>query len=168
MVKHKLFPTVQVMATKTKKNKNLIILDRDGTINRDFGYTYKLSDLFILNKNIDIIKKFIKVDTTVVCATNQSGIGRGYFSLSDAKLFNESLSRELNMHKILIQAFYMCPHTPDSNCQCRKPNTLMLEMAIKYSGTSNARTIFIGDSESDQAACTKLGIKFIKVIKNDL
>lgn len=167
MVNHKLFPTVQVITNKNKKNKNLIILDRDGTINRDFGYTYKVSDLFILNKNIDLIKKFIKVDTTVVCATNQSGIGRGYFSLSDSKLFNESLSRELKMHKVLIQAFYICPHTPDSNCLCRKPNTLMLEMAIKHSGASKARTIFIGDSESDRAGCAKLGIKFIQVIQND-
>jgi len=168
VVNKNLQPIVQILSLKTKKSKNLIMLDRDGTINRDFGYTHKLSDLFVLNKNLEIIKKFVNNDSTVLCITNQSGIGREYFSEHEATAFNEALYQELQKYNIPVEVFYMCPHTPESKCLCRKPGTLMIEMALVYSEVSTSRSIFIGDSKSDLTACNKLGIKFIKVPKNNI
>jgi D-glycero-D-manno-heptose 1,7-bisphosphate phosphatase len=167
MVKHSLLPVIQSITPEISQTKYLIIIDRDGTLNQDFGYTYKISDLLILNKNVELINKFIKVDSSLICVTNQSGIGRGYFSLSEAKLFNKVLGEKLKTYNIRIDAFFMCPHLPITNCPCRKPKTLMLEMAKKYSGTSKSNTIMIGDSKSDQAAASNFGIKFIKVPRND-
>ena len=144
------------------------MLDRDGTINSEQGYTHKLSDLFVLSKNLGIIKELINNDSIVLCITNQSGIGRGYFTKFEAATFNEALSRELKKYKIPVEVFYMCPHTPESKCLCRKPGTLMIEMALRYSDVPSSSSIFIGDSISDLAACNKLGIKFIKVPKNNI
>jgi uncharacterized protein YihD (DUF1040 family) len=59
VVNKNLKPIVQILSPKTKKANNLIMLDRDGTINRDSGYTHKLSDLFILSKNLEIINEFV-------------------------------------------------------------------------------------------------------------
>ena len=168
VVNENLQPIVQILSSKTKNAKNLVMLDRDGTINRDFGYTHKLSDLFVLHKNLEIVKEFIDNDSIVFCITNQSGIGRGYFTEYEAFVFNEALSRELIKCKIPIEVFYMCPHTPESKCLCRKPGTLMIEMALRYSDIPSSSSIFIGDSKSDLAACDKLGIKFIKAPKNNL
>ena len=168
VVNKNLQPIVQILSPKTKKAKSLIMLDRDGTINRDFGYTYKLSDLFVLNKNLEIIKEFVNNNSTVLCITNQSGIGRGYFTKYEATTFNKALCQELKKYKIPIEVFYMCPHTPESKCLCRKPGTLMIEMALMYSNVPPSSSIFIGDSKSDLAACNKLGIKFIEVPKNNM
>jgi histidinol-phosphate phosphatase family protein len=168
MVNENLTPIVQILTPKSKKVKNLIILDRDGTINRDFGYTHKLSDLVVLTKNLEIIKKFVDENSIVLCVTNQSGIGRGYFTTYEASSFNSALSHEIKKYQIAVDTFFMCPHTPDSNCMCRKPRTLMVEMALSYSKVPLSRSIFIGDSKTDSETCHKLGMKFIQVPKNNL
>jgi D-glycero-D-manno-heptose 1,7-bisphosphate phosphatase len=103
VVNKNLKPIVQILSPKTKKANNLIMLDRDGTINRDSGYTHKLSDLFILSKNLEIINEFVNYESTVLCITNQSGIGRGYFTKYQAITFNEALSLELKKYKISIK-----------------------------------------------------------------
>ena len=167
MVNKNLHPIVQTIGSKNKVAKNLVMLDRDGTINRDLGYTHKLSDLFILKKNLEIIKHFVNNESTVFCITNQSGIGRGYFTRNDAAMFNEALSQELKRYQLVMEVFFMCPHTPESKCMCRKPGTLMIEMALNYSRIPLSNSIFIGDSISDLAACDKLGVKFIQVPKNN-
>lgn len=168
VVNKNLQPIVQILTPKSKTAKNLIMLDRDGTINRDFGYTHKLSDLFILKKNLEIINHFINAESVVFCITNQSGVGRGFFTESEATTFNQALYRELKKHGIKVEVFYICPHTPESKCMCRKPRTLMIEMALKYSNIPLSNSIFIGDSKSDLAACHELGVKFIQVPKNNI
>jgi len=168
MVKQSLKPIVQILTPKNVSAKNLILLDRDGTINKDLGYTHKLSDLFILKKNLEIINHFIDAESKVFCITNQSGIGRGLFTEREATTFNKALHRELKKYRIKVEVFYICPHTPESKCTCRKPGTLMIEMALSYSNIPLSNSIFIGDSKSDLAACRKLGLKFIRVPKNNI
>ena len=168
MTSMELRPIVQELHSKTSKTKNLILLDRDGTLNNDFGYTYKVSDLILLYNNIKIIKNFIDEKSSVVCITNQSGIGRGLFSENEAKLFNLTLYEKLSELDLIIEKFYMCPHSPTVECGCRKPKTLMLELAMEQYNVSTERLIYIGDSIVDQSACNKLGIKFIHVSKNEM
>lgn len=168
MVNKTLQPIIQILGPRNETAKNLIMLDRDGTINRDFGYTYKLSDLFILEKNLEIIKNYVNNESTVLCISNQSGIGRGYFTDRQATTFNKALSQELKKFRVVLEVFYICPHTPESKCLCRKPGTLMIEMALNYSGIPLSKSVFIGDSQSDLEACHKLGLKFIQVSKNNI
>jgi len=168
MTSIELEPIVQDLHSKKSKSKNLILIDRDGTLNNDSGYTYKVSDLKLLYNNIKIVKNFIDEKSSVVCVTNQSGIGRGLFSENEAKLFNFALFEKLFELDLIIEKFYMCPHSPTLECGCRKPKTLMLELAMKQYNVSTERLIYIGDSIVDQIACNKLGIKFIHVPKNEM
>jgi D-glycero-D-manno-heptose 1,7-bisphosphate phosphatase len=168
MVNLYLKPIVQTLISKSRDVKHLILLDRDGTLNRDYGYTFKLIDLQVLYKNLDIIKEFISDKSLIVCISNQSGIGRGYFSALDATTFNLELASNLSNYGLPIDIFYMCPHTPNSFCLCRKPGTLMIEMALDLSRVSIEQSIFFGDSEVDRIASEKMGIKFVKVPKNNV
>jgi histidinol-phosphate phosphatase family protein len=163
-----LTPIVQDLHAKTSKAKNLILLDRDGTLNNDLGYTYKLSDLKLLYNNIEIIKNLTDKKSSIVCITNQSGIGRGLFSENDAKRFNFALSEKLSKLDLMIESFYICPHSPILECACRKPKTLMLELAMKRYNVSTEKSIYVGDSIVDQIASNQLGVKFIKVPKNEM
>jgi UDP-N-acetylmuramoyl-tripeptide--D-alanyl-D-alanine ligase len=85
MTNKRLLPIVQEFNVNVRKVNNLVLLDRDGTLNRDLGYTYKLSDLVVLPTNIEFIKSLVNKESSVICITNQSGIGRGYFSIEEAK-----------------------------------------------------------------------------------
>ena len=166
MTNTNLLPVVQEFSPQVRNVRNLILIDRDGTLNRDLGYTYKVSDLFILQNNVELIKSLLEKKSSVVCITNQSGIGRGYFSVEEAKLFNKALHKKLSKLGLTIELFYMCPHVPNLGCACRKPGTLMLEMALKRKNISVEKSTFVGDSITDASACKKLGIKYIQVDKS--
>ena len=164
----KLHPMVQEFHTKSRGAKNLILLDRDGTLNYDSGYTYKVKDLIILPHNVELIKGLLDKKSSIACITNQSGIGRGYFSAEEAKIFNRALHKKLCELGLLIDIFYICPHIPELNCPCRKPGTLMLEMALRLSKIPIEKSVFVGDSITDEIACRKLGIKYIQVVSNSI
>lgn len=168
MANVELIPILQDFNAQTNDTKRLILLDRDGTLNYDLGYTYKISSLKLLYNNINIIKSLVDDGSSIVCITNQSGIGRGLFSENEAKSFNLALNEKLSGLNLTIQSFYMCPHSPSLECACRKPKTLMLEMAMKRYNISSANSIYVGDSVVDQIASNKLGIKFISVPKNEM
>ena len=168
MTNAKLTPIVQRTHLKTSKSDFLVLLDRDGTLNFDSGYTYKVSDLKLLHNNIRMIKNLTKENSSIICITNQSGIGRGLFSENEAKTFNLALYDRLVKLDLTIEVFYMCPHAPVEGCRCRKPNTLMLELAMKQSKISKENSIYIGDSVVDQIASNKLEVKFIEVPKNEM
>jgi len=167
MTNTRLLPIVQEFNLNVREVNNLVLLDRDGTLNRDLGYTYKLSDLVVLPINIEFIKSLVNKESSVICITNQSGIGRGYFSIDEAKKFNQALHKKLSEYGLHIEVFYICPHIPDLKCACRKPGTLMLEMALQRSTIPIEKTVFFGDSITDQIACMKLDIKYIQVNANN-
>ena len=100
-----------------------IFLDRDGIINKDTGYVYKKED-FIFKKNIFSVLKYLqKKNFLLFIITNQSGIGRGYYSIKDFLILNDWMIKEFEKNSIKISSVQFCPHTPNSNCLCRKPKT---------------------------------------------
>ncbi|KJE49881.1 MULTISPECIES: HAD-IIIA family hydrolase [Acidiplasma] len=144
--------------------KPAIFLDRDGTINYDAGYTYKLEDLKIYDDIIPILKKYYDSGYIIIVISNQSGINRGYFTVNDMKKFNDGIKRIFMEHGIVISDFYFCPHKPEENCECRKPKTGMVEQAVKKYGIDLKNSIVIGDRDDiDGELARNLGIKFIKV-----
>ncbi|WP_287954738.1 HAD family hydrolase [Acidiplasma sp.] len=144
--------------------KRAVFLDRDGTINYDKGYTYKLEDLKIYDDIIPILKKYYDNGYIIIVISNQSGINRGYFTVNDMKKFNEGIKRIFMEHGIVISDFYFCPHKPEENCECRKPKTGMVEQAVKKYGIDLKNSIVIGDRDDiDGELARNLGIKFIKV-----
>ena len=129
-------------------NKPALILDRDNTINFDEGYTYDPKDLRLLPDVTETIKKVNDAGYYVFVATNQSGIGRGYYSLNDVHKFHDCIRKILLGDGAHIDAFEICPHIPSDSCDCRKPSTLMLQRLHSDYQFDVARSIMIGDKMS--------------------
>lgn len=145
-------------------SKKAVFVDRDGTLNYDNGYTYKTSDLKIYEDMIPLLRKYYDDGYIIIVITNQSGINRGFYSVQDMKLFNAKLAEIFAKHGINIEDFFYCPHTPDENCSCRKPETGLIEMAVKKYNIDLKSSVVIGDNDNtDGKMAERLGIKFIKV-----
>ncbi len=146
------------------KLRRAVFVDRDGTLNYDNGYTHKVSDLKIYDDIIPILKDYYDRGYVIIVITNQSGINRGYYGKEDMEAFNRKLAEALIKHGIKIEDFFYCPHMPDEHCNCRKPETGLIDMAAEKYGIDIKSSIIIGDSEStDGKLASRLGIKFIKV-----
>lgn len=136
-----------------------LFLDRDGTINVDYGYVYKKEDLKFIDSSISGIKKFQDRNYIIIVITNQSGIGRGLFSKEQADAFNFEMVRQLRKEDIHISAIYMCPHKPDDSCSCRKPSPELILKAAKDYDIDLSQSIMFGDKNSDIEAGTSAGVK---------
>ena len=143
-----------------KKNK-VIFLDRDGTINKDYGYVYKTEDLVFLPGVVEGLKLLQDNGYMLIIITNQSGISRKYFSIDEYNIFNSHLINELKKYNIEIKDVYMCPHRDEDNCECRKPKTKLFLDAIKKYNIDLDNSYAIGDKERDLAICNETSIKGI-------
>ncbi|MFX1311893.1 MAG: D-glycero-alpha-D-manno-heptose-1,7-bisphosphate 7-phosphatase [Promethearchaeota archaeon] len=130
-----------------KKNKALI-LDRDGTLIEDKDYAYKIEDLKLLPGVIKGLK-LLQKDFLLFIVTNQSGIGRGYYTINDFHAYNNHLLDLLNEKTIKIKRTYFCPHIKEDNCECRKPKTKFINMIAKEFEIDLKRSWVIGDHPSD-------------------
>jgi D-glycero-D-manno-heptose 1,7-bisphosphate phosphatase len=132
--------------------KKAIFLDRDGVINVDTGYVYKIDDFKFFPDVMSTLKYFQKQNYMLFIVTNQSGIARGYFTLEDIEILNEYILNEFKKENITISKIYFCPHLPEDNCACRKPNPKMLLDAQKEFNIDMKNSWMIGDKESDMKA----------------
>ena len=142
----------------------LIILDRDGVINHDSDQFIKSPDEWQpIDGSLDAIAFLTQAGYTLAVATNQSGIARGYFNV---QTLNEMHAK---MHKLVRQAggeisgVWFCPHTADSNCDCRKPKAGMILDILDRFQAQAADTYLIGDSLRDLQAIANVGGKPILV-----
>ena len=129
------------------KNK-AIILDRDGTLIEDKNYAYKIEDFEILpgvREGLNLLKE----DFLFFIVTNQSGIGKGYYSVEDFHNFNNHLLSTLDKNNIKIEKTYFCPHLTEDNCKCKKPKTKFLELIAKEYNINLNESWVIGDHPSD-------------------
>ena len=100
----------------------LIILDRDGTINRDSDDYIKSPDEWLpLPGSIEAIARLCQAGWHIVIASNQSGLGRGLFDLATLNLMHDKMNKLLAVAGGRVDAIFFCPHLPQDNCQCRKP-----------------------------------------------
>ena len=142
----------------------LILLDRDGVINQDSkDYIKNAEEWAPIKGSLEAIADWQRRGIEFAVCTNQSGLGRGLFSKDD--LFNmhakcNSILKSLGGKPL---RFFFCPHTPENNCTCRKPKALLLELAIKVSGSKPSNTVFVGDSLSDLTAAQAASVQFILV-----
>ncbi|MFX0030421.1 MAG: D-glycero-alpha-D-manno-heptose-1,7-bisphosphate 7-phosphatase [Candidatus Hermodarchaeota archaeon] len=125
-----------------------ILLDRDGTLIEDKDYAYKVEDLEILPGVIEGLKKLQK-DYIFVIVTNQSGIGRGYYTTEDFHNYNNHLIRLLDEEHIRIEKTYFCPHLREEGCDCRKPKTKFVKEIVNDFNISIRDSWMIGDHPSD-------------------
>lgn len=144
--------------------KRAIFLDRDGVINIDKGYVYKISDFEFLPDVMQTLKYFQKQNFLLFIVTNQSGIGRGYFTYQDLEKLNNHILNEFKKEDITISKIYFCPHSPNENCECRKPKPKMLFDAAHEFDIDMKNSWMIGDKESDMEAGFNAGIDNLVLI----
>ena len=142
-----------------------LFLDRDGVINRDFGYVFKTEGLEILDGIIAICQKAQNLGYKIIVVTNQSGIGRGYYTEGDFWNFMGAISTEFAKYGVQFDAIYFSPYHPESKIEkyqageeFRKPNSGMVLQAQKDFNLDLEKSILIGDKQTDIQAGMKAGI----------
>ncbi|MBI5681868.1 MAG: D-glycero-beta-D-manno-heptose 1,7-bisphosphate 7-phosphatase [Deltaproteobacteria bacterium] len=145
-------------------NSFAVFLDRDGTINEDSGYIDSPDRLVIIDGAPSAIKKLNSEGFKVVVISNQSGVGRGYFSKEIADSINKKLEDTLKQEDVHLDGIYYCPHHPDDNCKCRKPRTGLLEIAGEELGIDISKSYVVGDKVSDIELALNAGCKGVLVL----
>ncbi len=126
-----------------------LFLDRDGIINVDHGYVFKIED-FKFNQGIfSLLKFFIKYNYKLFIVTNQSGIGRDYYSQEDFLTLTSWMIEEFKKRGIEIISVEYCPHAPEEKCSCRKPETGMIDKLLAQHKIALEKSWLIGDKQSD-------------------
>jgi len=146
--------------------KKALFLDRDGIINVDHGYVYKIDEFEFIPEIFELCQQAINEGYIIVVITNQSGIGRGKYSERDFLLLTDWMKAEFKRNKIIIDGVYFCPHHPTNaigeyqqQCQCRKPAPGMITRASLEHNIDLTKSIFIGDKVSDMQAAQAANIK---------
>ena len=150
------------------KNKALF-LDRDGVINKNFGFVFSMKN-FIWLKNV---KKAIKYAYTrkylIIVVTNQSGVARGLYSENDIKKLHNEINALLKKTNCKIHDFFYCPYHPKYGNKkyrrdsfLRKPNPGMILKAIKKWNIDQNKSLMIGDKKIDMIASQKAGLRFVR------
>ncbi|WP_025517053.1 D-glycero-beta-D-manno-heptose 1,7-bisphosphate 7-phosphatase [Bordetella trematum] len=138
----------------------LIILDRDGVINRDSDAFVKSPEEWVaLPGSLEAIGRLSQSGWTVAIATNQSGLARGLFDMNTLNAIHAKLHREVAALGGDVDAIFLCPHGPDDGCVCRKPLPGMMHDIARRYDISLAGVPAVGDSLRDlqasaQAGCT--------------
>lgn len=140
--------------------KKIIILDRDGIINYDsYEYIKTPDEWHAIPGSLDAIAQLNRAGFHVLVATNQSGIGRGYYDVQMLDRIHEKMFAELAAVGGHIDEVFFCPHLPSDHCDCRKPKPgLLLQIQKKY-GVDLTHVFFIGDKLSDVQAARAVGCK---------
>ena len=132
-----------------KEYKKIAFFDRDGVINKDLGYVHKKHQFIFMEGIEEFFKRVLARRYLIVVVTNQSGIGRGYYT---KKQFFELTNWHNNIFKkkdIEIAMTLFCPHSPAENnidnCPFRKPNPMMVRFALNYFNADPNKSFLIGD-----------------------
>ena len=135
-----------------------IFLDRDGVINKEAEYLFRISDFEFIEGVFDACLYFQQLDYKIIIISNQSGIARGYYNENDYQKLTEWMLGQFNDKGINILDIFYCPHSPESTCNCRKPKPgMLIEAKYKYD-ISMKDSWMIGDKETDIEAANLAGI----------
>jgi histidinol-phosphate phosphatase family protein len=134
-----------------------VFLDRDGTLVEDAGYVHRPEDYRLLPGVLEALRRLVRAGFRLAIVTNQSGIGRGYFTREDFERFQARLLSDLTEAGIPIEASFVCPHAPDEGCACRKPAAGLLEQARRELGADLASSWVLGDAERDVEMAQRAG-----------
>lgn len=136
----------------------LVILDRDGTINRAGDQSVKSPEEWVpLPGALEAIGRLNHAGYHVVLASNQSGLGRGLLDMAALNAFHDAMTKALARVGARLDAIFYCPHAPDEACHCRKPEPGLLEQIGERYGVSLEGVPFVGDSVRDAQAAEAAG-----------
>tara|TARA_A100001011_G_scaffold400274_1_gene513742 strand:- start:14605 stop:15150 length:546 start_codon:yes stop_codon:yes gene_type:complete len=152
-----------------------LFLDRDGVINYDDGYTFKISKLKILDGVIEGLQAIKHLNFKIIIVTNQSGLARGLFTIQDFHGYMNKLIEILESNGISICDYFYCPHHVNGVieelsilCKCRKPHPGMILKARDKHNIDLSKSILIGDKKSDIEAGIRANIPYNIMISNSI
>jgi histidinol-phosphate phosphatase family protein len=145
----------------TKALSAAVFVDRDGTIIEDRDYCSDPKDVKIFPGATETLRRLKSSGFKLIIITNQSGIGRGLFTLEQYRAVEAEVLRQLGDD--LIDASYFCPDAPGQHCNCRKPATGMVIAAAREHQLSLSRSFLIGDKETDVECGHNAGVRAIRV-----
>ena len=142
-----------------------LFIDRDGTIIKqiDGHYISSIEQIELIENIFPAILMLQNEGYLVIIVTNQAGINKGILSNELVDEINQHIIRLLKKQGIDISAVYVCPHKPEEQCKCRKPQPGLLLKAAKEHNIDLENSIIIGDTDKDTEAGLNAGLK--KVIK---
>ena len=136
----------------------LVILDRDGTINVDSDeYIKSPAEWLPQPGSLEAIARLNHAGWHVVIASNQSGLGRGLFEVTDLNAVHTLMHQQLAEFGGRVDAVFYCPHAPDEACHCRKPQPGLLEQIAERYGISLKGVPMVGDALRDLLAGVSVG-----------
>lgn len=151
-----------------------VFLDRDGTLNVEKNYLYKIEDFEFLPGVIEGLKLLQDAGYLLIIITNQSGIARGYYTEDDFNRLNNWMLNKLTEYGVNITKVYYCPHLPNAtveayrkNCDCRKPQLGLFYKAIKDFNIDVSQSFAIGDKMRDLSICQQKECQGVLIGNNE-
>jgi len=142
----------------------LVILDRDGVINHDSDdYIKSPADWEPIDGSLEAIARLTSDGYRVVVATNQSGVARGLFDLNMLHRIHTRMLEAVRARGGEIEAIFFCPHGPDDECRCRKPQPGLLEEIAERLKVNLSGVYAVGDAERDVLAARAAGARPVLV-----
>jgi D-glycero-D-manno-heptose 1,7-bisphosphate phosphatase len=141
-----------------------VFLDRDGTIMEDANYVGRVDRVVVIPVAPAGLKRLREAGYRLFVVTNQSGVGRGYFSCEAVDEIHAHLNEQFGRAGVTFDRYYVCPHHPEDNCDCRKPKPKFLKDAAREFDLDLRRCFMIGDRPSDILAGINAGTRTVLVL----
>lgn len=140
--------------------RKALFLDRDGVVNVEKNYLYKIDDFELMEGIVEVCRRYQEQGYLIIIVTNQSGISRGYYTEEDFALLSQWMVEHFKELGIAIERIYHCPHheSIDGVCECRKPKPGMFLEAQREYDLDMAGSVMIGDNERDIEAALRAGV----------
>lgn len=154
-----------------KSRRQAVFVDRDGTLNVEKNYLYRIEDFEFIPGVPEAIRRLRQAGFLVIVVTNQSGVARGYFTLAEVDALHRHIQNELEKSGTRIDGFYVCPHHPTEGvgefrrqCDCRKGEPGLLLRAAAEHGIDLAGSWMVGDKLADVEAGERAGCASLLVL----
>lgn len=140
-------------------SRRAIFIDRDGTLILDKDYLHKPEEVQFIDGAIHALKRASDAGFAIIMVTNQSGVGRGYFTLDDVENVHAYITRELARENVSLLEIYVAPEAPEEPSRGRKPSPQFLFDARDAHGIDLSRSYMIGDKVIDLECGWNAGVR---------
>jgi histidinol-phosphate phosphatase family protein len=151
------------MSTLRQQPPSVVFLDRDGTLIVERNYLRDPDQVQLLPGVGEGLRRLRAAGSKLIMVSNQSGIGRGYFSEATVHAVHERLRLLLEQEGVALDGIYFCPHVPNADCACRKPKSGLVDAAMREQGLDPAHAAVIGDKRCDLDLARTIGAPSILV-----
>ena len=153
---------------RSQRKRPAVFLDRDGTINEEYGYVNHVSRIRLIPGVARAIRRLNEAGVPVIVVSNQAGVAQGYFPEQSVRECNARIEELLTRQGARVDAIYTCPYHPSAkvaryrrDSPLRKPRPGMLDKAAREHGLDLARSYMAGDRPSDVECAKSRGLKAI-------